>query len=208
MATFFKKDIASVYNNVLYGYLKDGYKILPKEHSCFCETEDYEILVKDNYPRLQISFHYEFILGYGLHPKEHVMTLNIEVDSYDNKVDPLLKFTYYCVSIANDIYVDDIDELKQVMRKRKARVDRKIADVKCSGMSRRKADISKLSNKFISDIMKKINSKYGFKHANSSCIDSVTIISSNNKHNKHSLSAEIDFSYNNRNNTIIIKPKV
>lgn len=94
----------------------------------------------------------------------------------------------------NYLYVDTLDELKQireVQRKRKAS-RRKTSNTKKS------YPLSKLSVKFIDSIMKRIKSIDGFKLATASCIESVCSYRCVDSRNNTRFKGEVTFKFNNR----------
>ena len=96
----------------------------------------------------------------------------------------------------NYLYVDTLDELKQIreiQRRRKAS-HRKTSNTKKS------YPLSKLSVKFIDSIMKRINSIDGFKYATTSCIESVCSYQCVDRQNnaKAKFSGVVTFNFNNR----------
>ena len=101
----------------------------------------------------------------------------------------------------NYLYVDTLDELKQIreiQRKRKAS-RRKTPNTKKS------YQLSKLSVKFIDSIMKRINSIDGFKCATTSCIESVCSYQCVDRKNNARLKGEVTFKFNNRIGRISLK---
>ena len=101
----------------------------------------------------------------------------------------------------NYLYVDTLDELKQIreiQRKRKAS-RRKTPNTKKS------YPLSKLSVKFIDSIMKRINSIDGFKCATTSCIESVCSYQCVDRKNNARLKGEVTFKFNNRIGRINLK---
>ena len=100
----------------------------------------------------------------------------------------------------NYLYVDTLDELKQIreiQRKRKAS-RRKTPNTKKS------YPLSKLSVKFIDSIMKRINSIDGFKLATASCIESVCSYRCIDSKNNTIFKGEVTFKFNNRSCRIIL----
>ena len=101
----------------------------------------------------------------------------------------------------NYLYVDTLDELKQIreiQRKRKAS-RRKTPNTKKS------YPLSKLSAKFIDSIMKRINSTDGFKLATASCIESVCSYRCVDRRNSTRFKGEVTFKFNNRIGRINLK---
>lgn len=101
----------------------------------------------------------------------------------------------------NYLYVDTLDELKQIreiQRKRKAS-RRKTPNTKKS------YPLSKLSVKFIDSIMKRINSIDGFKLATASCIESVCSYKCVDRQNNARFKCEVTFKFNNRIGRINLK---
>ena len=100
----------------------------------------------------------------------------------------------------NYLYVDTLDELKQIreiQRKRKAS-RRKTHSTKKS------YPLSKLSVKFIDSIMKRINSIDGFKYATASCIESVCSYRCIDSKNNTRFKGEVTFKFNNRSGRVIL----
>ena len=100
----------------------------------------------------------------------------------------------------NYLYVDTLDELKQIreiQRKRKAS-RRKTPNTKKS------YPLSKLSVKFIDSIMKRINSIDGFKLATASCIESVCSYRCVYRRNNTRFKGEVTFKFNNRIGRIML----
>ena len=100
----------------------------------------------------------------------------------------------------NYLYVDTLDELKQIreiQRKRKAS-RRKTPNTK------KGYPLSKLSAKFIDSIMKRINSIDGFKLATASCIESVCSYRCVDSRNNTRFKGEVTFKFNNRIGRIVL----
>ena len=100
----------------------------------------------------------------------------------------------------NYLYVDTLDELKQIreiQRKRKAS-RRKTHNTKKS------YPLSKLSVKFIDSIMKRINSIDGFKYATASCIESVCSYRRIDSKNNTRFKGEVTFKFNSRSGRIAL----
>ena len=101
----------------------------------------------------------------------------------------------------NYLYVDTLDELKQIreiQRKRK-KSHRKTPNTKKS------YPLNKLSVKFIHSIMERINSIDGFKLATASCIESVCSYQCVDRKNNARLKGEVTFKFNNRIGRISLK---
>ena len=100
----------------------------------------------------------------------------------------------------NYLYVDTLDELKQIreiQRKRKAS-HRKTPNTKKS------YPLSKLSVKFIDSIMKRINSIDGFRCATTNCIESVCSYQCVDRRNNTRFKCEVTFKFNNRIGRIVL----
>ena len=100
----------------------------------------------------------------------------------------------------NYLYVDTLDELKQIreiQRKRKAS-RRKTPNTKKS------YPLNKLSVKFIDSIMKRINSIDGFKLATASCIESVCSYRYVDRKNNTRFKGEVTFKFNNRIDRLVL----
>ena len=100
----------------------------------------------------------------------------------------------------NYLYVDTLDELKQIreiQRKRK-KSHRKTPNTKKS------YPLNKLSVKFIDSIMKRINSIDGFKLATASCIESVCSYRYVDRKNNTRFKGEVTFKFNNRIDRLVL----
>lgn len=100
----------------------------------------------------------------------------------------------------NYLYVDTLDELKQI---REIQRKRKVSRRKTHN-TKKSYPLSKLSVKFIDSIMKRINSIDGFKYATASCIESVCSYRCIDSKNNTRFKGEVTFKFNNRSGRVIL----
>ena len=100
----------------------------------------------------------------------------------------------------NYLYVDTLDELKQIreLQRKRKKSHRKTPNTKKS------YPLDKLSVKFICSIMKRINSIDGFECATASCIESICSYRFVDRKNNTRFKGEVTFKFNNRAGRIVL----
>ena len=100
----------------------------------------------------------------------------------------------------NYLYVDTLDELKQIreLQRKRKNSRRKTPNTKKS------YPLNKLSAEFIHSIMKRINSIDGFECATASCIESVCSYQCIDRKNNARFKGEVTFKFNNRIGRLVL----
>ena len=216
MAVISINDITSHYNSVIKSFMEQGYIISPTTvYGGYQYVDGYTDLVNLNDKKsiIRIFVMREYCSdGSYYDPKSFKYSITKIIAKkyeWDGKFKcmncrPELgklvsEMCFYQIK-ENYLYVDTLDELKQIreiQRKRKAS-RRKTPNTKKS------YPLSKLSSKFIDSIMKRINSIDGFKLATASCIESVCSYRCVDRRNNTRFKGEVTFKFNNRIGRIVL----
>lgn len=216
MAVISINDITRHYNSVIKSFMEQGYIISPTTvYGCYQYVDGYTDLVnlndKKSIIRIFVMREYcsdDYYYDYNSY-KYSITKIIAKKYEWDGKFKcmncrPELgklvsEMCFYQIK-ENYLYVDTLDELKQIreiQRKRKAS-RRKTPNTKKS------YPLSKLSSKFIDSIMKRINSIDGFKLATASCIESVCSYRCVDRRNNTRFKGEVTFKFNNRISRIVL----
>ena len=217
MAVISISDIIRYYNSVTKSFMDQGYIISPTTmYGGYHYVDGYTDLVNLNDKKSIIRIfvmreycsdgHYYDYSSY----KYSIIKIIAKKYEWDGKFkcmncrpefgDLISEKRFYQIK-ENYLYVDTLDELKQIreiQRKRK-KSHRKTPNTKKS------YPLNKLSVKFIDSIMKRINSIDGFKCATTSCIESVCSYQCVDRKNNARLKGEVTFKFNNRIGRISLK---
>ena len=216
MAIFSIKDIICQYNSVIKSFMDQGYIISPTTmYGGYHYVDGYTDLVnlndKKNIIRIFVMREYCSDGSYydSNSYKYSIIKIIVKKYEWDGKfkcmncrpeLGKLVSESRFYQIKENYLYVDTLDELKQIreiQRKRKAS-RRKTPNTKKS------YPLSKLSAKFIDSIMKRINSIDGFKLATASCIESVCSYQCVDRRNNTRFKGEVTFKFNNRISRIVL----
>lgn len=216
MAVISINDITRHYNSVIKSFMEQGYIISPTTvYGGYQYVDGYTDLVnltdKKSIIRIFVMREYcsdDYYYDYNSY-KYSITKIIAKKYEWDGKFKcmncrPELgklvsEMCFYQIK-ENYLYVDTLDELKQIreiQRKRKAS-RRKTPNTKKS------YPLSKLSSKFIDSIMKRINSIDGFKLATASCIESVCSYRFVDRRNNTRFKGEVTFKFNNRISRIVL----
>ena len=216
MAIFSIKDIISQYNSVIKSFMDQGYIISPTTmYGGYNYVDGCSDLVNLNDKKsiIRIFIMHEYCSDGSYYDsnsyKYSIIKIIAKKYEWDGKfkcmncrpeLGKLVSERRFYQIKENYLYVDTLDELKQIreiQRKRKAS-RRKTHSTKKS------YPLSKLSVKFIDSIMKRINSIDGFKYATASCIESVCSYRCIDSKNNTIFKGEVTFKFNNRSCRIIL----
>ena len=217
MAVISIKDIIRHYNSVIKSFMDQGYIISPTTMDRGYQYVDgYTDLVNLNDKKsiIRIFVMREYCSGGSYYDsnsyKYSIIKIIAKKYEWDGKFKcmncrpefgKLVSERCFYQIKENYLYVDTLDELKQIreiQRKRKAS-RRKTPNTKKS------YPLSKLSVKFIDSIMKRINSIDGFKCATTNCIESVCSYQCVDRQNNARFKCEVTFKFNNRIGRISLK---
>ena len=216
MAVISISDIIRYYNSVTKSFMDQGYIISPTTmYGGYHYVDGYTDLVNLNDKKSIIRIfvmreycsdgHYYDYSSY----KYSIIKIIAKKYEWDGKFkcmncrpefgDLISEKRFYQIK-ENYLYVDTLDELKQIreiQRKRK-KSHRKTPNTKKS------YPLNKLSVKFIDSIMKRINSIDGFKLATASCIESVCSYRYVDRKNNTRFKGEVTFKFNNRIDRLVL----
>lgn len=174
-------DIVKEFNSTVESFLKEGYTISPLTmRSTFSYSISYVDLVDLKEPNhvlrvwLNTSYvrrtNYEYVDTLAITVKKYSCSDALKIQSiYISDVDPIINKIYYTI-VKDKVFSDSMDEINRIEElrtKRCAKFTRK------SGTNKTEIDISKLPDKFIDSIMRRVNNIRGFKRANATCIKEI-----------------------------------
>lgn len=219
MAIFSIKDIIRHYNSVIKSFMDQGYIISPTTmYGGYHYVDGYTDLVnlsdKKNFIRIFVMREYYSDGSYYDSKSFKYSKTKILAKKYDfdGKFKPISarpdcgklisEKCFYQIK-ENYLYADTLDDLKQI---REIQRKRKESRHKASDVIK-SYPINKLSAEFIDSIMERINSRYGFKRATASCIESVLSYQCVDRQNnaKAKFSGVVTFKFNNKCGRINLK---
>lgn len=215
---FVTTELNARYSNIIKSYLDKGYIISPQlAYRGFIGVKSFIDLTnpkeKDMIYRVWVKDDYDYEVY-------HCFLIKIEVRKYDRKIykgtllphngDIVDKKSFFTISTENGVYTDDENEIKQINERRSARREMNEFLNKTNTYHIRDVEIEKVSADFIDNIMARINRVRGFKRANATCIQKITLYRNsyyNYRRDKrdYRLEAKISFSFNGNTGNIYLK---
>jgi len=208
------------YNAIVKSYLDRGFIMSPLTHGGgFSGTESHMDLIdpKDRRHLYRVWLMYdETKVNYET--LKYAETLNVITRRYDTNSKRTIwpdegelidSVTYYVVK-RGKAYAESIDEMVAISKRRYDRCRNKAYVENNTGSEyRRCVPLTALSDKFVDNIMAKINRVRGFKRASASCIKQVVLYKDSyysyyEKKTKYTLKGRVDYSFNNKEGVIFI----
>lgn len=219
MSIFTAKDVANQFNEAVMYFIEKGYVISPfTENGSYSKTKTHIDLIKpnDNSHIIRVWMVDESLkVGKDWWQKVDVMgprakkylagvgydgRISKEQTLWPNYGEVVYEKLFYMFKErnGNKIFSDDLDEATRLVNLALDRMmNQPVANPFNYGRLIAK---EKLPSNFIDDIMKRINSKPGFKRAHASCIDTIQIYKYDNK-----LKADIKYNHNGKVGIITLK---
>ena len=202
-------DVQMLYTKQVADFLNKGYYISSSTNPCRYDHLASVDLMHPDRPnemyRVRSNYFRDYVFNEYCFSIEIIKcTISKYLETYDPTTVSVKKF--YTINSLKNPYIQncffiDSEDLESVIAKRRQRADLK--PYLHSDTEVHDYKLNKFSNKFIDNIMEKINKVRGFKNATASCVDNIKVMRKLSSPNySYTYQVRVDFSYKDKSSSI------